>query len=193
MALKLTKPDDAYTPNLQDKRVQKRVSSVLAWCDSNLFEHQPTNIRAVTSTKKGPPSAKKLSITDVFGQQQNPLSKWLRYNLLIQSGIYHPGKLVYGYRLREGAVARIRSMMGETAIALSDLQKYEKKYQYELDTLEFNYREKSERLWHGLQNIWPSPTRTDTFDRYDVPIGGIKWHVKDECFQKSLSAKQSSW
>lgn len=153
MALKLTKPDDAYTPNLQDKRVQKRVSSVLAWCDSNLFEHQPTNIRAVTSTKKGPPSAKKLSITDVFGQQQNPLSKWLRYNLLIQSGIYHPGKLVYGYRLREGAVARIRSMMGETAIALSDLQKYEKKYQYELDTLEFNYREKSERLWHGLQNI----------------------------------------
>ena len=43
--------------------------------------------------------------------------------------------------------------------------------------------------WPG----WPSPTRTDTFDRYDVPIGGIKWHVKDECFQKSLSAKQSSW
>ena len=39
---------------------------------------------------------------------------------------------------------------------------------------------------------WPSRTTTDTFDRYDVPIGGITWHVKDGCFQKSLSAKQSS-
>ena len=44
-------------------------------------------------------------------------------------------------------------------------------------------------LWQG----WPSPTMTDTFDRYDVPIGGITWHVKDGCSQKSLSAKQSSW
>lgn len=41
--------------------------------------------------------------------------------------------------------------------------------------------------------LWPSPTTTDTFDRYDVPIGGITWHVKDEYFQKSSSAKQSSW
>lgn len=40
---------------------------------------------------------------------------------------------------------------------------------------------------------WPSPTTTDTFDRYDVPIGGITWHVKDGYFQKSSSAKQSSW
>ena len=40
---------------------------------------------------------------------------------------------------------------------------------------------------------WPSPSMTDTFDRYDVTIGGITWHVKDGCFLKSLSAKQSSW
>ena len=39
---------------------------------------------------------------------------------------------------------------------------------------------------------WPTPTSSDTFDRYDVPIGGIIWHVKDGCFQKSLSARQSS-
>jgi len=44
-----------------------------------------------------------------------------------------------------------------------------------------------------LRSEWPSPTTTDTFDRYDVPIGGITWHVKDEFSQKSLSAKQSSW
>ena len=40
---------------------------------------------------------------------------------------------------------------------------------------------------------WHSPTETDTFDRYDVPIGGITWHVKDGYFQKSSSARQSSW
>jgi hypothetical protein len=40
---------------------------------------------------------------------------------------------------------------------------------------------------------WHSPTTTDTFDRYDVPIGGITWHVKDGCFRKSSSARQSSW
>jgi hypothetical protein len=39
---------------------------------------------------------------------------------------------------------------------------------------------------------WPSPSATDTFDRYDVTIGGITWHVKDGCFLKSLNAKQSS-
>ena len=37
--------------------------------------------------------------------------------------------------------------------------------------------------------FWPSPTTTDTFDRYDVPIGGITWHVKDGCFQKSSSPR----
>lgn len=42
-------------------------------------------------------------------------------------------------------------------------------------------------------NTWPSPSVTDTFDRYDVTIGGITWHVKDGYFLKNLSAKQSSW
>lgn len=41
--------------------------------------------------------------------------------------------------------------------------------------------------------IWPTPTTADTFDRYDVPIGGITWHVKEGCSQKSSSARQSSW
>ena len=40
---------------------------------------------------------------------------------------------------------------------------------------------------------WHSPSMTDTFDRYDVPIGGITWHVKDGCFRKSSSARRSSW
>jgi hypothetical protein len=42
-------------------------------------------------------------------------------------------------------------------------------------------------------NLWHSPAKTDTFDRYDVPIGGITWRVKDGCFRKSSSARQSSW
>lgn len=151
MALKFTKKGDAYVPNMQDKRVQKRVATVLDWCDSNLFEQYPTNMRAVpTKDTKAP---RKLSISDVFGQQQNPLTKWLRHNLMIQTGIYEPGRLVYGYMLREGSVARIRAMMGEAAVARTDLQKFENSYQHELDALNFNYRDKSERLWHGLQNM----------------------------------------
>ncbi|MGB7195776.1 MAG: hypothetical protein WBD81_20160, partial [Collimonas pratensis] len=42
-------------------------------------------------------------------------------------------------------------------------------------------------------NEWPSPIVTDTFDRYDVTIGGITWHVKDGYFLKSLNAKQLNW
>lgn len=38
---------------------------------------------------------------------------------------------------------------------------------------------------------WPSPVLTDTSDRYDVTIGGNACHVKEGCFQKSLSAKRS--
>lgn len=41
--------------------------------------------------------------------------------------------------------------------------------------------------------VWPSPSMTDPFDRVDVTIGGITWHVNDVCFLKSLSARQSSW
>ena len=46
---------------------------------------------------------------------------------------------------------------------------------------------------HPRWAYWPSPTTTDTSDRYDVPIGGITWHVKDGYFQRSSSARQSSW
>ena len=151
MALKFINKDEAYAPNLQDKRVQKRVTTVLDWCDANLFEQYSTNMRSVPTKDKT--VAKKLSIADVFGQQQNPLSKWLRHNLLIQTGIYEPGRLVYGYMLREGSVAKIRSLMGELAVARTDMQKFENSYQQELNSLNFNYREKSERLWHGLQNM----------------------------------------
>lgn len=42
----------------------------------------------------------------------------------------------------------------------------------------------------SIEKMWPSPSMTDTFDRYDVTIGGITWHVNDVCFLKSLSAKQ---
>lgn len=40
---------------------------------------------------------------------------------------------------------------------------------------------------------WHSPTKTNTSDRYDVPIGGITSHVKDGCSRESLSTRQSSW
>jgi hypothetical protein len=58
--------------------------------------------------------------------------------------------------------------------------------------------ELSHRLYEWFHALpeganWPSPSMTDIFDRYDVPIGGIKWHVKDGCFLKSSSANQSSW
>ena len=43
---------------------------------------------------------------------------------------------------------------------------------------------------HASVEVWPSPSMTDTFDRYDVTIGGTTWHVNDVCFLKSLSAKQ---
>jgi len=36
------------------------------------------------------------------------------------------------------------------------------------------------------------PPSTDTFDRYDVPIGGIAWHVKDGAEVSVGSEKVSS-
>lgn len=141
MNLKLIKKDEAYRPNLKDKRVQKRVSSVLDWCDLHLYEHEAVRLHSVSQLAK------------IFGQQQNPLSKWLRNHLLIQIGGYEPGKMNYSYVLREGAVASIRGMMGDAPVALSDAEKYAENWKAELATLTFNYTDKSNRLWHPLQNM----------------------------------------
>lgn len=141
MALKLIKKDKAYIPNLQDKRVQKRVALVLAWCDLNLYEKEPTRFNAIKH------------LAPIFGQQQNPLSKWLRHRLLLQSGRYKIGKSNYKYMLRKGSIANIRAMMGEAAIEFSDSQKYESQFANELASLSFTYADKSSRLWHPLQNM----------------------------------------
>jgi hypothetical protein len=61
-----------------------------------------------------------------------------------------------------------------------------------LHSFHLSTRVEGMKVEHFKRN-WPSPTTTDTFDRYDVPIGGITWYVKDGYFQKSSSAKQSSW
>lgn len=139
--LKLVPKGQEYQPNLRDSRVRRRIAAVLDWCDLNLYERDPVRLSAIND------------LTPIFGQAQNALSNWLRHRLLRQIGGYTPGKANYAYLLKEGSIQSLRTMLGEPAVALTDVQRYERKYATELTTLRFQYNDKSNRLWHPLQNV----------------------------------------
>jgi hypothetical protein len=152
VTLKFVSPDEAYAPNLRDKRVVRRVSAVLDWCDLNLYEGRAVKVHSVRTLVDfyGNELA---SMRSVFGQQQNDLTRWLRYNLLVQSGTYQEGLEMYRYTLRPGAVARLRSLIGEEKRTPTDVEKYKLRHTAELESLTFAYNDSSSRLWHPLQNV----------------------------------------
>ena len=128
----------AYQPNLSDPRVQKRISSVVAWCDLHLSTASPEAVHHNELIK-------------TFGPSGNQLSKWLRANLLIQTGVYAPGTKSFSYLLNERGMNKLRAtaskhMVNTSAASAADLYP-------ELQTLEFKYSLKSDRYWHRLQNI----------------------------------------
>ena len=135
-----------WTNSRTKKPLLKRLVTVLEWCKFTLDDQSYTPVH--TSRLK-----------EIFGSQSNPFSSWLMEKLLIGSISYAPGKYSKGYQLNRNGYNELKALIPDDSKHNQDyFQGIEKnplvqKYKAELETLEFKYRESSDRLWHPLQNI----------------------------------------
>lgn len=135
-ALNLT----SYEPNFNNKRVVDRVALVLAWCNMNLSS---TSTNQIHNSK----------LTKVFGTQTNALSKYLRANLLQQSGLYTVGKISMSYTLNQEGFDKLSAKIHGSGNHIQNDRACAEDLYPELITLNFQYTDKSYRLWNPLQNM----------------------------------------
>lgn len=130
-------------PRWQDPRVRRRAERALRFAGACLH---PSKGRA-WSTRW---------IDHWFGQAQNPVSQWLRQHLLIVTDDSYnrlTGQCKQ-YRLNQANYVNLRAVLGLAANDQPDIQDWATQtWQRELSTGEFQYQDKSHRLWHPLQNL----------------------------------------
>jgi hypothetical protein len=130
-----------FQPDTSNLRTRNRLKSALAFAVSRFSTNNPK------------PWATR-DIDRYFTQQQNPVSQWLRQQLLIEhSGYYNSqtGKCKE-YLLNAENAEQLRLNLG-----LKDkkfvVQCLKQEYHKQLQTLDFEYKDRSNRLWNPIQNI----------------------------------------
>lgn len=147
-----------YIPNFSDPRVKKRCKRAFSY----------------TIAYTNPRSPRPLSTRDIdlyFGQSQHPLSQWLRKTLLIEHSSFYnwqTGKCKRYLRNSDGC-KRLQHCLDPSVpyvqaeqTAITDLVK---DWEQQLVSGEFEYKHKSHRHWHPIQNI-PSEHRKRELSRY---------------------------
>lgn len=133
-----------YKPNFNDPRVQERTKTALGFACAVMSETKPHS----WSTRY---------IDKFFGMSSRPLSKYLREKLLICTDHFYRfnsnENKCKEYRLnREGADSlRDELKISTTTIYPIVTEVAAKEFKQELETGNFNYADKSDRLWHPLQ------------------------------------------
>lgn len=132
-----------YTPNWDDKRVLRKAKSVLEWAVS--FKN---GIRAFELPKT--------QITKIFGNTSNEgMAKYLRAQLLVDEGTgYLVGVYSKKYRINKEGFDKILAEVSARGVIDPNIevQYFKEKYKEELaGTKDFEYTDKSYRLWHRLQ------------------------------------------
>ena len=133
-----------YRPNFTDPRVISRTIKAIGFVCGVMSE-----------TKSHPWSSR--YIDKYLGNYRNPLSKWLRSQLLICTDEFYRYDSTENkckeYRLNTEGLKSLREMMKTNNIQLypSVVEVAKSDYLSELTTGNFTYSDKSNRLWHPLQ------------------------------------------
>ena len=144
--------------NISDPRVRRRCESALAFTLAQVPSGNPKPI----STRL---------IDQHYGQSQNSVSKQLRKLLLTTHDNHYnmmTGKCKQYTRNVEGCkyLQHLLDPGVEYSVAETQhISKYVSKFDRELATGNFNYNDKSNRLWHPLQNL-PSNIRKRELAKY---------------------------
>ena len=136
-----------YTPRWSDPRIQQRIRRAIGFAAGVM---SPESSQA-WSTRY---------IDQWFGQQQNPLSRYLRQQLLIETNSRwnkDTGECKQ-YRLNSSGVRFLSDAIGvvaddNTQLYPIVLQVAQSQYQTELTSGTFEYNDQSSRLWHPLQSF----------------------------------------
>lgn len=144
--------------NISDPRVYRRCKRALSFA---LSYTNPTNPKPLSTRV----------IDQYFGHNGNPLSKYLRSLLLISADNHY--NMVTGkckqYLRNEDGCKQLHQLLDPTTCITTVQNEYVHnivdEYSTELATGNFNYRDKSHRQWHPLQNI-PSEHRKRELSRY---------------------------
>ncbi len=129
-----------YKPNFSDKRVRKRITTVLGWCAQKLV-----------GKKRGARVGWE-EMQEVFGNtSQRGLSQWLRANLLEQTDQFQPGVRSNAYVLRRSGYEKIYALMGTQPP--SDLEILQRKFADILLGRPLTYKDNGLRRFHEIQNI----------------------------------------
>lgn len=166
----------SYQPNFQDPRVQRRCRRALGFACGAI---SATNSQA-WSTRY---------IDQWFGVQSNPLSAYLRAQLLVVTNDHwnkDTGECKQ-YVLNSPAVQQLKQDLGIASEATSNivLQVVNNIYEPELVSGEFAYKDKSCRLWHPLQNF-----RRDVKTQV-LESAGYGFHYDIECCAFNLIHQHS--
>lgn len=149
-----------YTPNFKDPRVQLRINRSCDLALANLSVTKPTQ----WATRQ---------IDRWFGQQQNPLSAMIRSELLITADPYYnpDAGIAKKYLLNQSGLIKLAHKVGRNIIPCALHLQTEKNssarrlYGDQIAKGEFEYKEKSNRLWNDIQNL-DNATRKPLFANY---------------------------
>jgi hypothetical protein len=149
----------AFKPNLNNQATRRRCQTALDWVE----QYVSPNKVCWLSTRE---------IDRHFTGGSNPISQWLRLQLLIvENPIFMfgngTGKCKTYRRNQDGFQKLYQLLNGSTAPTISP------KLEQQLDTGEFEYNEKSYRLWNPLQHlpkIVKKPLMADKGYRYHYDI-----------------------
>lgn len=144
-------PDWSNTRTI--KPVLRRITSVLEFCRFTLNELSATTIHHD-------------KLQEVFGARSSKLSQYLREQLLVRSGSYAVGSVSFGYKLNRAGYKRLKAIC-DPLVKSADVQVENPLIQAhaaELQELQFEYKESSDRYWHPLQNV-----RRDAKDEFWAP------------------------
>mgnify|MGYP003678833258 CR=1 FL=1 len=154
-----------YQPNFNDPRVIKRVSNAIGFT------------KAMTSSKRPKPISTRF-IDKHFGMQNHQLSKYLRNTLLIcvnnkynkdsgscKSYVFNTFGMSF---LVEAISSRVPVLSSGVPVPVNDSSCVNNnQYREELETLEFQYEEKSHRQWNTIQSI-RNETRVPLLAQYGL-------------------------
>lgn len=165
-----------YNPNVKDPRILRRMNRAYAFA-RRTFNDTPKD----WSTR---------SIDKYFGQQQNELSKWLRAKLLIcASNQYNKDSgQCKKYTLNIEGANELRSLLfNQSNPVLAQQEEHEcmlneisEEFKVELTEKNFNYEDKSNRLWHPLQWV-SSEIRQET-----LRLHGFNFSYDIQCAAPTL-------
>lgn len=151
-----------YQPNFQEPRIRRRTETVLGWCAASLSTDKPRFWTRKQLDKR-------------FGQSHNDLSGWLRSQLLIEACTYN---MYLGraktYLLNEPNFLKLQAEFWPAKTQVNTASDWAaKEYQAQFDSGDFEYQDKSQRLWNDLQRI-PTAIRRPLFAqngyRYEYDI-----------------------